>query len=149
MRREADALSYAITRSCELKAQVVAADERETGQRALLNFGHTFGHAIENTLGYGEWLHGEAVAAGMVAAAAMSGIDHDTQERLRNLLSTAGLPTSLPDVGQKALRTAMKLDKKVQGKRIRFVLLRSLGDAYVSDDYQESDLETGLKIALT
>lgn len=149
LQREADALSYAITRSCELKAQVVAADERETGQRALLNFGHTFGHAIENTLGYGEWLHGEAVAAGMVAAAAMSGIDHDTQERLRNLLSTAGLPTSLPDVGQKALRTAMKLDKKVQGKRIRFVLLRSLGDAYVSDDYQESDLETGLKIALT
>ena len=144
LQRDAVALSFAITRSCELKAQVVAADEKEAGQRALLNFGHTLGHAIENTLGYGEWLHGEAVAAGMVVAAAMSGIEDKDQARLRDMLAGAGLPTRLPDVDHQALRDAMKLDKKVQAKKIRFVLLKSLGDAYVSDDYDPAKLDAAL-----
>lgn len=144
LQRDAHALSFAITRSCELKAQVVADDEKEAGRRALLNFGHTFGHAIENTLGYGEWLHGEAVAAGMVVAAAMSGIAEKDQARLRELLASAGLPTTLPDVDHQALRDAMKLDKKVQAKKIRFVLLESLGNAFVSNDYDEADLDAAL-----
>jgi 3-dehydroquinate synthase len=144
LRRDGDALSYAITRSCELKAEIVAADEREAGRRGLLNFGHTFGHAIENSVGYGEWLHGEAVAAGMLMAAEMSNIDHISQSRLRKLVEAAGLPSAPPKVGAEKLRVAMRMDKKVKASRVRFVLLHSLGDAYLCDDYTASDLNDAL-----
>jgi len=144
LRKDATALAYAITRSCELKAQIVAEDEREAGRRALLNFGHTFAHAIENSLGYGEWLHGEAVAAGMIMAAAMSDIDLAQQERLRSLLQTVGLPTAPPVIKPGQLREAMQLDKKVQAKKIRLVLLHELGDAYLTSDYSEQKLEAVL-----
>jgi 3-dehydroquinate synthase len=143
--RDAGALAHAIRRSCELKAEVVAEDEREAGRRALLNFGHTFGHAIENSMGYGEWLHGEAVAAGMVMAAAMSGIGRDQQDRLRALIEAAGLPAAPPQVGAGKLLDAMQLDKKAKGKRLRFVLLRGLGDAYVTADYDEAALAQTLE----
>ena len=138
--RDADALIYAIQRSCEIKAQVVAEDERESGRRALLNFGHTFGHAIENSMGYGEWLHGEAIAAGMVMAAQMSGIDTEEQDRLRVLIEAAGLPSAPPAAGSLKLREAMQMDKKSKANKLRFVLLKSLGDAYVTADYDESAL---------
>ena len=133
--RNRDALAHAICRSCELKAEIVAEDEREAGRRALLNFGHTFGHAIENSLGYGELLHGEAVAAGMLMAAALSGIGEDEQQRLRNLVEAAGLPACPPAIGADKMQAAMEMDKKVKAKQLRFVLLRSLGDAYVGSDY--------------
>ncbi len=144
LQKDSDALKFAITRSCELKAQVVADDEREAGRRALLNYGHTFAHAIENSLGYSEWLHGEAVAAGMIMAATMSGIGQDEQDRLRKLVEAAGLPSAPPDVGTDKLRDAMQMDKKVKANKVRFVLLRSLGDAFVSDDYADADLDAAL-----
>ena len=96
---ETDAVAHAVQRSCEIKAEIVAEDERESGRRAILNFGHTFGHAIEHCQGYGEWLHGEAVAAGMVMAAQLSGIDAGDQQRLRGLIEAAGLPCSPPAMG--------------------------------------------------
>jgi len=138
--RNPDALAYAIQRSCELKAEVVADDEREAGRRAILNYGHTFGHAIENSVGYGEWLHGEAVAAGMLMAADLSGIGGDEVARLQNLIEAAGLPVSPPAIGAEKMLSAMQLDKKVQAKQIRFVLLRTLGDAYVTSDYDAGRL---------
>ena len=134
-------IAHAVERSCEIKAQVVAEDERESGRRAILNFGHTFGHAIEHCLGYGEWLHGEAVAAGMVMAAQLSGIDTDEQGRLRSLIETAGLPVEPPAVGVQAMRDAMSIDKKILGKSLRFVLLDHLGAARVSSEYDEQLLE--------
>ncbi len=137
--RNHNALVYAIRRSCKLKAEIVAEDEREAGRRAILNFGHTFGHAIENSVGYGEWLHGEAVAAGMLMAAELSGIGEDEQQRLRNLVEAAALPAGPPAIGADRMQAAMKMDKKVKAKQLRFVLLRSLGDAYVTSDY-DSDL---------
>ena len=140
MQREPAALAHAIARSCEIKAAVVADDEREQGRRAILNFGHTFGHAIENTAGYGEWLHGEAVAAGMVMAAALSGIPADDQARLRSLIEAARLPTSATGIAASDLRAAMQLDKKVLAKRLRFILLEALGSAFVSDDVDEAAL---------
>ena len=145
--RDADALAHAIRRSCELKAEVVAEDEREAGKRALLNFGHTFGHAIENSLGYGEWLHGEAVAVGMIMAAAMSGIAESEQARLRSLLRAAGLPVEPPNVGADRLVNAMSLDKKVLASRLRFILLKRIGSAYVTTDYDEALLSAALASA--
>jgi len=139
--RNPDALAYAIQRSCELKAEVVADDEREAGRRAILNYGHTFGHAIENSVGYGEWLHGEAIAAGMLMAAELSGIGDEEVTRLQNLIEAAGLPASPPAIGAEIMMSAMKMDKKVQAKQIRFVLLRTLGDAYVTSDYNTGRLD--------
>jgi 3-dehydroquinate synthase len=144
LQKDATALTYAIGRCCELKAQIVAEDERETGRRALLNFGHTFAHAIENSLGYGEWLHGEAVAAGMLMASAMSGLDPAALERLRVVLQDAGLPTAPPAINPEKLRAAMRLDKKVKSKKIRLVLLRELGDAYLTSDYDDDRLDAVL-----
>lgn len=141
------ALATAIHRSCELKAQIVAEDERETGNRALLNFGHTFGHAIENSLGYGEWLHGEAVAVGMLMAASLSDLSDAEQNRLRQLLEAARLPVLPPPVGSEKLRHAMSLDKKVSAKTLRFVLLHSLGNAFVTADYSEARLSEILQQA--
>jgi 3-dehydroquinate synthase len=139
--RDADAMAHAIERSCETKAEVVAGDEREAGRRAILNFGHTFGHAIEHCVGYGEWLHGEAVAAGMVMAAKLSGIDADSVERLQGLIARAGLPVAPPSVGAKQLHAGMRMDKKVQRKQLRFVLLNKLGDAHVTSEFDRAALE--------
>jgi len=141
LRKNPDALAYAIQRSCELKAEVVAEDEREAGRRAILNFGHTFGHAIENSLGYGEWLHGEAVAAGMLMAAELSNIGEGDLKRLQNLVEAAGLPACPPAIGAQKMLAAMVMDKKVQAKQLRFVLLRSLGDAHLTSDYDASLLD--------
>lgn len=135
LRKDPAALAHAISRSCEVKADVVAEDEREAGRRAILNFGHTFGHAIENCLGYGEWLHGEAVAAGMVMAAELSGIAESEVQRLRSLLQRADLPTVPPPIAADDWMRAMGMDKKVQQKRLRFVLLRALGDAHFTASF--------------
>lgn len=145
--RDPDTLAFAITRSCELKAAVVADDEREQGRRALLNFGHTFGHAIENTMGYGEWLHGEAVAAGMVMAAKMSELPQGDIERLTSLIAAAGLPIAPPPAGAKKLREAMQMDKKSKGNQLRFILLKGIGDAFASADYPGTALENVLLAA--
>ncbi len=139
--RNPEALASAIARSCELKAEVVSADEREAGRRAILNFGHTFGHAIERCQGYGDWLHGEAVAAGMLMAARLSGIPEKDIERIRSLNERAGLPTEPPPIAAADMMAAMGLDKKVLGNRIRFVVLDELGSARVTSDYDEALLE--------
>lgn len=136
-----DALQIAIQRSCELKAQVVAEDERESGRRALLNFGHTFGHAIERNVGYGEWLHGEAIAAGMIMAARLSAIDAAELDRLQALLQSASLPSEPPAIEASHWLDAMGMDKKVQNKQLRFVLLRALGDAYVTSSFDADRLQ--------
>jgi 3-dehydroquinate synthase len=131
MDRDASALAYAIQRSCEIKADVVRKDEREGGLRAILNFGHTFGHAIEAGMGYGAWLHGEAVGCGMVMAAELSRqlgfIDSATRERIAALVRAAGLPTDAPDLGASRWVELMQVDKKNEGGQIRFILLKPLG----------------------
>jgi 3-dehydroquinate synthase len=145
--RDPKALATAIRRSCEIKASVVAADETEQGRRTLLNFGHTFAHAIENSLGYGEWLHGEAVAAGMIMAAELSDITMGDRERLLRLVRAAGLPVAPPPVGPGALRDSMQLDKKGKAGRLRFVLLDGIGSARLSNDYPENRLRDILDAA--
>ena len=141
LQKDPAALAYAIQRSCEIKAEVVAEDEREAGRRAILNFGHTFGHAIEHCQGYGEWLHGEAVAAGMIMAAELSGIEDPDLERLRNLLRAADLPVLAPAIDADRWMRVMGTDKKVEQKQLRFVLLRSLGQAYVTATYDQTRLQ--------
>jgi len=135
--RDAEALIHAIKRSVEIKAEVVALDERESGLRAVLNFGHTFGHAIEAGLGFGTWLHGEAVGAGMVMAADLSRrlglIDAAARERVRELIARAGLPAAGPALGFERYLDLMSVDKKNESGRLRFVLLRAIGDAFVHD----------------
>ena len=134
--RDSAALQYAITRSCENKAEVVGNDERESGDRALLNLGHTFGHAIENGMGYGAWLHGEAVAAGTVMAADLSQrmgwINEQDVARVRHIFERAGLPVIGPQLGVEQYLQLMGLDKKVVDGKIRFVLLQALGHAVIS-----------------
>lgn len=129
-------LGEAVRRSCEVKARVVAADEREGGLRAILNFGHTFGHAIEAGMGYGAWLHGEAVGCGMVMAADLSArlgfIDGATRERLTRVVAAARLPTVGPALGEHRYIDLMKGDKKAESGEIKFVLLKRLGEAFVS-----------------
>ena len=133
MARDHAALAHAIARSCEIKSDVVARDEREGGLRAVLNFGHTFGHAIESGLGYGEWLHGEAVACGMVLAADLSQrmglMPSDFVARLRTLVERAGLPVQPPRLGAERYLQLMRVDKKAEAGAIRFVLIESLGKA--------------------
>jgi len=136
--KDSDAMAHLVIRSCQIKAAVVAEDERERGARALLNFGHTFAHAIENNLGYGEWLHGEAVAAGMVMAAELSELGAAEQGRLAALLDAVGLPTRPPAIDSEKWRSAMSLDKKVAAKRLRFILLESIGKAYIAEDVPDS-----------
>jgi len=138
--REPAALAHAIERCCAIKAAVVAEDERESGRRAILNFGHTFGHAIEQHEGYGQWLHGEAVAAGMLMAARLSGLESNQLSRLENLVAAAGLPVAPPAIAPEQWLAVMGMDKKVQQKKLRFVLLRSLGDSYVTSEYDEQRL---------
>jgi 3-dehydroquinate synthase len=139
--KEPAALAHAIRRSCEIKAGVVAEDEREAGRRAILNFGHTFGHAIEHSCGYGEWLHGEAVAAGMLMAAELSDIAEKDVARLRTLIAAAGLPVAPPSISEDDWMRAMGMDKKVQQKQLRFVLLQSLGNAHVTESYDATRLK--------
>lgn len=136
-----ETLAHAIQRSCELKAEVVAEDEREAGRRAILNFGHTFGHAIEHCRGYGDWLHGEAVAAGMIMAAELSNIAASDVTRLRTLIAAAGLPIGPPAIAADDWMRAMGMDKKVQQKKLRFVLLRKLGDAHITESYNAERLK--------
>ena len=141
--RDTEALQYAVQRSCQNKAEVVAADERESGERALLNLGHTFGHAIESGMGYGNWLHGEGVAAGTVMAADLSQrmgyIDEQAVARVRRLFQRAHLPVVPPDLGVEAYLNYMGLDKKVEGGKMRFVLLKAIGQAVI-----ESNVPPGL-----
>ena len=141
--REPQALAYAVDRCCRDKASVVAEDERETGRRAILNFGHTFGHAIETVQGYGSWLHGEAVAAGMVMAAELSllrgTLQSDLVGRIRELLKRAGLPCAAPEgMSVEQFLETMAVDKKVLDGRLRLVLLRALGEAQIVDDAPRS-----------
>lgn len=133
MARDKAALAHAVQRSCEIKAWVVGQDEREQGLRAILNFGHTFGHAIETGLGYGEWLHGEAVGCGMVLAADLSVraglMPADFVERMHRIVERAGLPTVAPQLGLERYLQLMRVDKKSEGGAIRFVLIEALGRA--------------------
>jgi 3-dehydroquinate synthase len=152
--RDADALIYAIEHSCMNKAEVVAADEREQGERALLNFGHTFGHAIETATDYASWLHGEAVATGMLMAMSFSErvglLAEDKLQRAKNLIQRAGLPLVPPkDMPAKIFIQHMRHDKKVLGGIIRLVLLRDIGDAFVSSDYNDERLLTELGALLS
>jgi 3-dehydroquinate synthase len=131
--RDGDALAFAIQRSCEIKASVVGQDERESSLRAILNFGHTFGHAIEAGLGYGTWLHGEAVGCGMVMAADLSLrlglVEPDIVARLRSLVARCGLPVKGPKLDPERYMQLMRLDKKAEGGEMRFVLLDGRGQA--------------------
>ena len=136
--RDTAALQYAIARSCQNKVEVVEADERESGERALLNLGHTFGHAIESGMGYGNWLHGEGVAAGTIMAADLSQrlgwISPQDVARIRKLFERARLPVAAPDLGVDKYLDLMGLDKKVEGGKMRFVLLKKVGHAVVYGD---------------
>ena len=144
--KDADALAYAIKRSCEIKADVVRQDEREGGLRAILNFGHTFGHAIEAGMGYGVWLHGEAVGCGMVMAADLSQrlgfIDAQSKERLVAVVKAAGLPTVAPDLGVARWLELMEVDKKNEGGEIKFILLKPLGASIITTVPQDVLLQT-------
>jgi len=135
---DAEALTHAVLRSCELKAGVVAADERESGLRAILNFGHTFGHAIEAGVGYGSWLHGEAVAAGMVMACELSvragTLDRSVVARARALMARAGLPVAGPQLAPARYLELMTVDKKAAAGKIRYVTLTAIGRATLRDD---------------
>jgi len=146
--RDADAIADAVHASCRIKAQVVARDERESGERAVLNFGHTFGHAIEAATGYGTWLHGEAIAAGMVLAASLSqrasGLSVDHANRLKRLIDRAGLPVAPPALGFDRWIELMSRDKKAESGAMRFVLLNALGTASVRGGIGEADLRAAL-----
>jgi len=142
-------LEQVIYRSCEIKAKVVSEDEKESGIRAILNLGHTFGHAIENCLGYGEWLHGEAVACGMVLAAKMSLAQGWLSEyefnRVKNLITKANLPTEKPNIAYEDFIGAMKLDKKNKNKEIYLVLQKGIGQAIVTNKYLSNALDDVIK----
>jgi 3-dehydroquinate synthase len=136
MARDDAALAHVIQRSCEIKADVVRQDERESGLRAILNFGHTFGHAIEAGMGYGEWLHGEAVGCGMVMAADLSHrlgyLSAQDKSRITALVKAAGLPVVAPDLGADRWLELMEVDKKNEGGEIKFILLKPLGQAIIT-----------------
>ena len=146
--RESGAVQYAVEHSCRLKAHVVSQDERESGLRAILNLGHTFGHAIETHEGYGEWLHGEAVAVGMCMAADLSKrlgwISDADRERVFSLVARAGLPTAPPEIATEQFLGLMAVDKKALGGQVRLVLLQSLGKAIISADYSDKLLTAAL-----
>jgi 3-dehydroquinate synthase len=147
--RDADALTYAIARSCEIKSTVVAKDEREHNLRAILNFGHTFGHAIEAATAYQTFLHGEAVGLGMLIAADLSHrlglIDAAIANRVRDIVARAGLPIEAPQVGAAKALELMQMDKKVLAGTVRLVLLDRLGRAIVTGDYPQAALEATLE----
>ena len=147
--RDVDALTYAIARSCEIKATVVGKDEREQNLRAILNFGHTFGHAIEAATAYETYLHGEAVGLGMLIAADLSRrlglIESGTQDRVRDILTRAGLPTEVPRIGAAKALELMQMDKKVLAGAVRLVLLEKLGRAILTADYPQEALHATLE----
>ncbi|MGH8741275.1 MAG: 3-dehydroquinate synthase [Burkholderiales bacterium] len=149
--RDRAALSHAVKRCCELKAGIVAVDERESGVRALLNLGHTFGHAIEAATGYGSWLHGEAIAAGMVMAAALSrdlGLIQDPDvARVRRLVERAGLPAAGPALAPQELVAMMALDKKAAGGKLRFVVLEALGRAALRGEIDDDRIRAAIVAA--
>ena len=151
--RDRDALAYAVHRSCANKAEVVAADERETGERALLNLGHTFGHAIETGIGYGEWLHGEAIAAGTLIAAELSRrlgwLDAEAVLRIERLFVRAGLPVRGAPLGAARYLALMRHDKKVQDGKLRLVLLKRIGSAVVSDEADEATIVAAIEARCT
>jgi 3-dehydroquinate synthase len=142
------ALTYAICRSCEIKAAIVGRDERETGERALLNYGHTFGHAIEAATGYSDWLHGEAVGTGMLIAADLSArmglLTAADVARVRAVLLAAGLPVAAPRCGRARALEYMGIDKKAKAGRIRLILLRKLGEAFLTGEYPDDLLDATL-----
>jgi 3-dehydroquinate synthase len=150
--RQPEALVHAVRRSCELKARIVAEDERESGKRALLNFGHTFGHAIEGGAGYGSWLHGEAVAAGMVMAAELSArlglISGRDLERVRKLIARAGLPVAGPALSAERMLELMAVDKKAAKGKIRFVVLESIGRARLQGDIEQELVRKAILAAM-
>ncbi len=148
--REPEALAYAIERSCQDKADIVAKDETEQDVRALLNLGHTFGHAIETGMGYGNWLHGEAIATGMLMAADLSvrlgWMPAEDVSRIRDVFIAAGLPVQSPEeMDCERFLSLMSVDKKVQDGVIRLVLLKGIGKAVISDDYDVEKLHATLK----
>ena len=151
LERDVEALTYAVHRACMNKAEVVAEDERETtGARALLNLGHTFGHAIEIGLGYGQWLHGEAVGCGMLMAARMSArlgwLQEAACERIERLLHAAHLPATLPDtLNADQFLEHMALDKKVRAGRLHLVLLEDIGQAVLTSEFEPAALDATLK----
>ena len=144
--KDPQALAHVIARSCEIKADVVRQDEREGGLRAILNFGHTFGHAIEAGLGFGTWLHGEAVGCGMVMAAELSFrlgyIDFVSKTRIKQLVEAAGLPVVAPNLGEQRWLELMEVDKKNEGGQIKFILLKPLGTAVITSVPEPVLLET-------
>lgn len=151
LERNPQALGYAIYRSCQNKAVVVAADEKESGERALLNLGHTFGHAIENGMGYGVWLHGEGVAAGTMLAAELSRrmgwLSGSDVQRIEHIFKAGNLPTKAPALGVDKYLDLMGLDKKVADGKIRLILLKAIGKAVMTGDYPQEKLLETLTIA--
>ncbi len=146
LKRDPEALAYAIYRSCKHKADIVAADEKEQGQRALLNLGHTFGHAIETGMGYGKWLHGEAIAVGMMMAAKLSmehgWITEADVNGIRKLLIKAKLPVAPPaQISAEQFSELMSIDKKVQDGVLHLVLMKSMGESFISSDFDKQALQ--------
>lgn len=143
---DSNAMAHAVLRSCEIKSAVVSADEREGGIRATLNFGHTFGHAIESGLGYGEWLHGEAVGCGMVMGADLScrlgQITRADADRLKHIIEAMRLPTHAPQLGAERYMELMQVDKKTEGGQIRYVVLEKIGKAQIKPVSDKVVLET-------
>jgi 3-dehydroquinate synthase len=144
--RDTNAMAHAVLRSCEIKSAVVSADEREGGVRATLNFGHTFGHAIESGLGYGEWLHGEAVGCGMVMAADLSTrlgqIDQADAQRLKRIIASMHLPIAPPKLGSQRFMELMQVDKKTEAGQIRYITLGSIGAARIQQVPDATVIET-------
>jgi len=142
-------VAHVIQRSCAIKAEIVAQDEKEQSVRALLNFGHTFGHAIEKLTGYGNWTHGDAVAVGMVLAARLSEkmalITPEDVQNIEEILTAANLPISLPNIDPAELLAAMQSDKKVKDRNIQLVLLKNIGEAFLTADYSQEDLANILR----
>jgi len=152
--RDSDAIAWAVRRSCEIKAKIVAADELEHGQRALLNFGHTFGHAIEAAMGYGNWLHGEAISAGMVMALDLSvrtgRIGGNTMQRGVHLLESAGLPIEPPaSMTPETMLSYMARDKKVSDGQLKLILARAIGETEVTTEFNADELNATLNQFLT
>jgi len=150
MHRDKALIIKAVYQSCTDKANIVAQDELESGKRALLNFGHTFGHALENTLGYGTYLHGEAVSVGMLMAAelsALEGLINDEEvQQIKGLLQKAQLPVSINSkIDHQDFMNAMRVDKKAINGEIRLILMKKLGQAFIGNDYQQHNLEQVIK----
>jgi 3-dehydroquinate synthase len=148
MKRTPSLMIEAVIRSCQNKSEIVEADEYESGIRAILNLGHTFGHAIETAMGYGKWLHGEAVAVGIIMAAhlshAIGWLTNDEMDRIKLLINKASLPINPPDIKIQQFLDLMQLDKKSKDKRIYLVLQQGIGKAILTSDYDDKKLEATL-----